>query len=197
MRLSIEMNKYDDKYYIDRVIQGDKNAFAGIVNKYKSFGMTIAVRLLRDKFHAEEALQDSFLNAYRSLRNFDTDTKFSVWFYRIVYNKSLDYLRSIKRRPPTVSQDDLLDYPDELSESIFDTLIADERKTAAKNAIDSLDEISSAIVTLYYLNECSTDEIAGITGLTRSNIKVILFRARKKMLLTIKEAYKEELEEIG
>lgn len=192
------MKNFDDKYNIRQVLEGNQSAYANIVNHYKNMGMTIAIRILKNSDEAEEALQDSFLKAFASLENFNMESKFSTWFYRIVFNQSVSYYRRRKNCYPAISSiDSDINYNElpDISGPIMQISI-DEKRALAEKAIAELDEISAAVVTLYYLDECSTAEISEITSLTRQNIKTILFRARKKMYIVLEKLLKEEFEEI-
>ncbi len=192
------MKKFDEIYYVRQVLNGNQSAFASIVNQYKNMGMTIAMRILKNRDEAEEALQDSFLRAYLSLQNFNLESKFSTWFYRIVFNQSVSYYRRRKNCYPAISSIDcVLDFNElpDISDPIMQINI-DEKRAMAEMAISELDEISATVVTLYYLDECSTAEIAEITSLNRQNIKTILFRARKRMYIVLEKYLKKDIKEV-
>ena len=192
------MKKFDEIYYIRQVLSGNQSAYAEIVDQYKNMGMTIAMRILKCKDEAEEALQDSFLKAYSSLGNFQLESKFSTWFYRIVFNQSVSYYRKRKNGyPPMISVDS--DFNEKELSEIADPIVLisiDEKRALAEKAISALDEISATVVTLYYLDDCSTAEISEITSMTRQNIKTILFRARKRMYIVLEKYLKKDIEEV-
>ena len=75
-----------DKEIIQKVLDGRCEAFGLLVNRHKAKAMTLAVRILKNREDAEEALQDSFMRVYRALSSFEWKSSFSTWFYRIVYN---------------------------------------------------------------------------------------------------------------
>ena len=78
----------------------------------------------------------------------------------------------------------------------MDLLKTEEQKKYVKEAIDSLTEIDASLITLFYLNENTFDEIIEITGLTKTNIKVRLFRARKKLFKELSQILDTELKTI-
>ena len=82
---------------LESVLSGEKERYNEIIVHYQSFCYTLAFRILRDKMEAEEATQDAFIKAYRSLKYFNGKAKFSSWLYRIVYNTAISYYR--KRKP--------------------------------------------------------------------------------------------------
>ena len=83
---------------VQRVLNGDANAFEDIVREYERNVYNIALRMSGDREDALDISQESFLKAYHSLANFRGESKFSVWLYRIVSNTCLDFLRERKRR---------------------------------------------------------------------------------------------------
>ena len=75
----------DEKEWIKRIVAGDTQMFSCLVAKYERMAYTIAFRILGNKEEAEEATQDAFVRMYRALPRFQFESKFSTWFYRIVY----------------------------------------------------------------------------------------------------------------
>ena len=83
----------NDLYYINKVIGGDSNAFAVLVDRYKDFVFTLAIRMVKNREEAEEVSQDVFIKTFNSLRKFNGDSKFSTWLYKIAYNTCLVSMR--------------------------------------------------------------------------------------------------------
>ena len=181
-----------DNNYITKVLEGDRNAFAYLVDKYKTMVYSLALRLVKDREEAEEISQDAFIKAYQSLASFKGKAKFSSWLYRIVYNTAISRLR---QQPAGRVSLDESNIPDTLyleSKENYDTLSAGERKKYLEKALDYLDTDEKMFVILYYYEERDLDEIASIAGLTKTNTKVKLYRARKKMLTVLQSYLKEE-----
>jgi len=190
------MDKNSDQIYIDKVLQGDTNAFAYLINKYKSMVYTIAIKIVKSHEDAEEVAQDSFLKAYEKLDSFKGNSKFSTWLYTIAYRNSITKIRKKK-----VATSDIDDYVmDNYSEgSEFPQLEAiknGEQQKYVREAIGRLPEKDALLITLFYMNESSIEEIEQITSLTQSNIKVKLFRARKKLNTELSFLLKEEVNTI-
>ena len=190
------MVKNSDQIYIDKVLQGDTNAFAYLINKYKDMAYTLAIKVVKNHEDAEEVAQDSFLKAYEKLSSFKGNSKFSTWLYTIVYRNSITKIRKKK-----VATSDIDDYVmDNYSEgSEFPQLEAiknGEQQKYVREAIDRLPEKDALLITLFYMNESSVEEIEQITNLTQSNIKVKLFRARKKLNTELSFLLKEEVKTI-
>ena len=190
------MDKNSDQIYIDKVLQGDTNGFAYLINKYKDMVYTIAIKIVKSHEDAEEVAQDSFLKAYEKLDSFKGNSKFSTWLYTIAYRNSITKIRKKK-----VATSDIDDYVmDNYSEgSEFPQLEAiknGEQQKYVREAIGRLPEKDALLITLFYMNESSVEEIEQITNLTQSNIKVKLFRARKKLNTELSFLLKEEVKTI-
>jgi len=87
------MEHKEDGQYIKRVLNGETNAYAFLVNKYKPMVFSLALRMLKNREDAEEVAQDAFVKAYQSLSQFRGGARFSTWLYRIVYNTAVSRFR--------------------------------------------------------------------------------------------------------
>lgn len=190
------MVKNSDQIYIDKVLQGDTNAFAYLINKYKDMAYTVAIKIVKSHEDAEEVAQDSFLKAYEKLDSFKGNSKFSTWLYTIVYRNSITKIR--KKKVATTDIDDyVMDNYSEGSEfPQLEAIKNGEQQKYVREAIDRLPEKDALLITLFYMNESSVEEIEQITNLTQSNIKVKLFRARKKLNTELSFLLKEEVNTI-
>jgi RNA polymerase sigma factor (sigma-70 family) len=181
-----------DDIYISKVLEGDRNAFAYLVDKYKTMVYSLALRLVKDREEAEEISQDAFVKAYQSLASFKGKAKFSSWLYRIVYNTAISKLRQQPAGRVSLDGPNMKYTLNIESKQNYDTLTVEERKKYLEKALDSLDSDEKMFVILYYYEEQDLDEIAMIAGLTKTNTKVKLYRARKKMLTVLQSYLKEE-----
>ena len=180
------MNTKPDDYYIEQTLNGNVNAFAFLVEKYQRMVYTLVIRILKNTEEAEEISQDVFVKVFQKLESFKGDSKFSTWLYRIAYFASLDELKK-KRR--TVSIEDIEQIPSTDLGMVKDALsyIHDkQRKEIISDAIKKLKEDEQVILTLYYFEDQSLKEISKVVNLTIDNIKVKLFRSRKKLFSLLK-----------
>lgn len=181
-----------DIIYITKVLEGDRNAFAYLVDKYKAMVYSLALRLVKDREEAEEISQDAFIKAYQSLASFKGKAKFSSWLYRITYNTAISKLRQQPAGRVSLDESNISETLYMESKENYNTLSAGERKKYLEKALDSLEADEKILIILYYYEERELDEIAEITQLTKTNTKVKLFRARKKMLTVLQSYLKEE-----
>jgi RNA polymerase sigma factor (sigma-70 family) len=167
----------DELLCVQQVLSGNTSAFAYFVETYQDMAMTIALRVCENMQDAEDIVQESYLKAFRNLHSFRGDSKFSTWFYRIVYNTAVthakvkiwttDYGKEAEEVPA------LSDYSPEMR------LEESEKKEMVSKILDHMPKGDALLLTLYYMEDHSVKEVAKITGLNESNVKVKLFRARK------------------
>ncbi|MDT0678185.1 RNA polymerase sigma factor [Autumnicola musiva] len=186
------MNRQTDQHFIDKARQGDTRAYGVLVERYQDYIFTIVYRMLKVREEAEEVAQDAFLKAFEALPGFRGEAKFSSWLYRIAYRKALDRIRkkgiSTSELIEEITEDDTTRL-----ESALEIMLQEERSEIIRNCILKLPEQESAIITLYYFEEQSVKEIAGVTGLTEENIKVKLYRSRKTLFSLLKKYMQAEI----
>jgi len=187
------MTKNTDQYLVERTLEGDTPAFGELVDRYQNFVFTIAVRILKVTEEAEEVAQDSFIKAYNSLSGFRGESKFSTWLYRIVYHKSLDRIKMNKRHRTYEINEEITDDSQNHIENGLEFMLSEERSSIIKKCIAQLPGEEAAIISLYYFEEQSVKEIAKVTDLTEDNIKVKLYRSRKKLFSLLEGYFKPEI----
>ncbi|MDR0370670.1 MAG: sigma-70 family RNA polymerase sigma factor [Prevotellaceae bacterium] len=175
------MKYKDDIRYINRVLGGDTSAFSVLVERYQSFVYTIVLKVVGNKEEAEEAAQDAFMKVFGALHTFKGDADFSTWVYRIAYNTGVSKIR--QRKHFFVPIDDVTVNE---SDADFSSENLSIRIAALQAALTKLSRDEQLLVSLYYTEENSIDEVARITGLTGSNVKVRLHRIRKKIYAELK-----------
>lgn len=187
------MNKTDDIYYIEAVRKGNVQAFSFLLEKYQRLVYTLALKLLKKPEEAEEMAQDTFVKAFQKLDSYEGKSKFSTWLYSITYNACISELR--KRRIEFKSLDDrqISDQDEQKMHDYYRDSRKEDQEKYLNLALEKLPEDDQVLVTLYYYESQSMDEISLITGLTVSNIKVKIHRARKKMNELLHEMLKEEV----
>ncbi len=171
----------DEKQLIKQVIKGDAFSFDYFVDTYQDMAMTIAIRVLGNYQDAEDAVQNAFVKAYFNLHTYQSNSKFSTWFYRIVYNTSLTAYNKIKNRNEDYNIDNKAIEPDLERGDTDECTKEHEQRNRINWAIRQLPSSEAVIISFYYIEEHSVQEIADIMSLTKSNVKIKLFRGRKKL----------------
>lgn len=175
----------DEKQYILKVLKGDTSAFGYFVDKYQDMAITIAYRICNNMQDAEDIVQNAFVKAFHNLHTFRSDSKFSTWFYRIVYNTAVSHVKT------SFFNVDFVDYKQGEADSSFsdldtlDQLEEEEKRNLINRTMEKIPPDESLLLTLFYLEENSIKEIVQITGLSDANVKVKLHRARKHFGETI------------
>ena len=187
------MRNISDLEIIDSVRKGNDSDYSIIVNRYKNKAFSMLKRMLKNEFDAEEVLQDCFLKAYNSLDNFKGESKFSTWFYRIVYNTALTKLASKKRKIES-EMSSLDNHLNLENDSDFTVTEKEDLTKFIYNLVNRLPERHAAIISMFYLDEMSCDEIGKVMNITVSNVKVMLHRSRNALKdLIMKDNLAEEL----
>ncbi|MDH3321510.1 MAG: sigma-70 family RNA polymerase sigma factor [Flavobacteriaceae bacterium] len=190
------METTTDQIYIDRVLQGDTNAFAYLIDKYRNMAYTLAIKIVKNAEDAEEVAQDSFIKAFQKLESFKGASKFSTWLYTIVYRNAISSIRKKKIVTTDIDSFVIENHTDDFDFPQIEAIKNGEQKKYVNEAIDQLPETDALLITLFYLNDSSVEEIEAITGLTKANVKVKLFRARKKLYKSLSLLLKDELKAI-
>ena len=174
-----------DAQLIQRVLQGDQDAFGSLVRKYQKGVHALAWRKTGDFHIAQELTQDAFLKAYRQLRTLKDHNAFGGWLYVIVARECLDYLR--RNRIPMESLDtedssevDKVSYSQYVSDKQEEE--ADEtRREVVKELLKKLPESERTVMTLHYLGEMTIKAISEFLGVSQNTVKSRLSRARNRL----------------
>jgi RNA polymerase sigma factor (sigma-70 family) len=183
----------NDQIIINQIIEGDTNAFAVLVDRYKDLVFTLALRMLKNREEAEEVSQDTFIKTYKSLSKFKGDSEFSTWIYKVTYNTCLDRLKKNKAKYNEVAIDEFTEYQVKTIDNALENIVEEERKQAIQDCLHLLPNEDSFLLTLYYFEDQSLEEISKIIGLTANNVKVKLFRSRKKLASILKKRLEPEI----
>jgi RNA polymerase sigma-70 factor (ECF subfamily) len=149
--------------------------------------------MLKNREEAEEVAQDSFVKAFQSLNKFRGDSKFSTWIYRIAYNTCLDRLKKYKKDFHLVRIDGVTVHQIKTLDSALETMEAQEQSRVIQDCLETLSSEDGFLLTLFYFEERSLAEISKIVGLTETNVKVKLFRGRKKLASILKKYLEPEI----
>jgi RNA polymerase sigma-70 factor (ECF subfamily) len=175
-----------DLQLVERAQRGDKHAFELLVIKYQRKLARLLSRFIRDAGEVEDVTQEAFIKAYRALPAFRGDSAFYTWLYRIGINTAKNYLVSMGRRAPTVTEVD-----NEEAEDIEDGTQLKDMNTpesqmmsrqiaeTVNTTLQSLPEDLRTAITLRELDGMSYEEIAQIMNCPIGTVRSRIFRARE------------------
>lgn len=167
----------DDAALAGAASKGDQRAFATLVARHQSGVLHLVSRFCSDPDGMEDLAQEVFVKAYLNLGALRNGAVFRGWLHRIAANTCIDWLRRQKAESGMVAGlSDTL--PDERDEARLEAREARHRLAAAMTVLVPTDQ---RLMVLLGLEGKSVEEVAALTGLTRVNVKVRAFRARKKL----------------
>jgi len=167
-----------------RAAHGDSAAFEALMRRHNRMLFRTARAILRDDAEAEDALQEAYLQAYRSLGSFRGDAQVSTWLARIVANEALQRLRKQTRRADIVPlQPAAAAELEQVTDSDMDkapdmTAARHEMRRVLESQIDALPEAYRTVFMLRAVEELSVQETATVLGLPPATVRTRLFRAR-------------------
>lgn len=174
---------------------GDPKAFRKLLEHYQQAAYSFAFRILANEEDARDVVQESFINIWRKLNTYDINKNFKSWMYRIVYNKSIDALRSIKRRDEISLDDKLCKLVDKASQEGDIRLENKEAGELIRMMTMDLPEKQKLIFTLRDLQDLNVEETMEICGMKEDVIKSNLYHARKAIREKMQTIMNYQLEE--
>jgi len=188
----------NDNEIITNVLAGNYQAYAGLVDRYQQYVFTLAFRMVKNREDAEEVAQDSFVKAYKYLRDFRGDSKFSTWLYTIVNNTGISFLRKKKLDTYSLDNEKVFELADSLGSTMKADLVEQKSKISMVNqAIALLSPDDATIITLFYKAEQSLEETAQVLGIEMNAAKVRLHRARARLKEKMETYFPEEIQNLN
>jgi RNA polymerase sigma-70 factor (ECF subfamily) len=182
-----------DRILVERVQNGDKQAFGLLVTKYQRKLARLLSRMIRDPFEVEDIAQETFIRAYRALPGFRNDSAFYTWLYRIGVNTAKNWLISHGRKAPTSTPLDSEDAENiDEAELLRDTdtperlLMSKQIAGTVNAAVDALPEDLRTAVTLREIEGLSYEEIAQVMDCPIGTVRSRIFRAREAIAEKLK-----------
>jgi RNA polymerase sigma-70 factor (ECF subfamily) len=177
----------DDLSLVARLQRGDQDAFESLVRSHGGRLLSVARRFLGSNEDAEDAVQETFIKAFKAIHTFEERAQLHTWLHRIVVNTSLMKLRE-RRRKPQESIDDLLptfvaDGHQTTESREWSDALLERKQTAAivRQAIATLPQQHRTVLILRDIEERDTAETAAMLGTTTTVVKVRLHRARQAL----------------
>ena len=189
-----------DAEIIEAVLQGDVERYGELVERYQLAAWKLALGFVGNAEDARELAQNGFVQAYRRLRQFRGEAKFSTWLYRIIANECKDFFRARARRPETVSLS--VDNPEEDSIPFEladpggdprDALASRELAARIARALERLPMGQRTAFVLHRLNGLPLREVSEVMGCRVGTVKAHLFRATETLRVLVESFLKTEV----
>jgi RNA polymerase sigma factor (sigma-70 family) len=180
-----------DLMLVNRAVQGDQKAFAGLMALYEDSLFNMLLKKVNDPVIAEDLTIEAFSKAFQNLARFSPDFAFSTWLFKIANNHCIDYLRKQKKDPcardknqsPAV-QPDIVDQSFGPEESF----IRDQRQRLMRDVVDKLNPRYRRLIKLRFFEELSYEEIATQLKMPIGTVKAGIFRAKDLLYLILRNS---------
>lgn len=179
------MEHLNETDLIKSVLDGEPRAFSVLLKRYQRPVHSLIRQMIPGREDAEELTQDVFVKAFNNLSSFRGGSKLSTWLFRITYNTAISYTRKRKLLYSGIDEKVLNNISDETVDELLDREDDEALIRQMEAAVERLNPEDKALISLYYTQERSINEVSAITGLTPENVKVKLFRIRKKIVFLI------------
>jgi len=169
----------DERLLIERAAHGDQSAFSALFHRYREMVYRVAYRLLGNSEDTQDAIQQTFIELYKSLPGYEGKSKFTTWLYRIAVNVSIQLFRKKKLR----SRDQPLD-PEQMADESFNAESPVERRELHRSigqALASIQLRKRTVVILHDIENRTMEEISEIIGVPVGTIKSRLFYGREEL----------------
>lgn len=172
------MTDATEKTIISEVLSGQTEQFRFLVERYHRGLILHLYNLTNDQQMAEDIAQEAFIRAYNKLNLFDKKFAFSTWLYKIASNIAYRQLKQIKKTEALDTVAELI--PDDRPQpsEIAESAITHE---AVRRSVDTLPIVYRQVITLYYWDNLSYEEIADLTGRPVGTIRTWLYRAKEDL----------------
>ncbi|MCP4152503.1 MAG: RNA polymerase sigma factor [bacterium] len=193
-------NNTEEQELVERLRRRDPAALKFLLDNYKNKVANICYRFLFNREDAEEIAQEVFISVYKAIPSFRGDAKLSTWIYQIASTKSLDLIRSRKRKKRFGHVKSLLGIMDEgrqiadpQSSNPVENMENEEKGRIIREAIDTLPEKYRRAFTLSKCDGLGHKEVAGIMGISVPSAETLVHRAKKKLRELLFVSFQQEL----
>lgn len=183
-----DISQRKDEEVVRLVQRGEINLFDFLIKRYEKKMRTYARHFLSDREDINDVLQEIFIKAYRNIRSFDAERKFSSWLYRIAHNEFVNALKKRKKRTVPLFELDVF-FPHYVrdNKSLSQQINQKEMREMLDKFLDKLELKYREPIILYYLEELSYREIADVMRIPVSTVGIRIKRAKEIMKSISKE----------
>lgn len=195
-RQDASSSSLQDDHWVVLAVKGNEKAYSELTQKYQKPLYFHVRKMIRNPDFAEDLVQDIFLKAFKSLKNYKNDYAFSTWLYRIATNHTIDYLRKKKLETFSIHADDTDDTHATIQLADEDSftdepMIKRERKNKVHEAIDQLPEKYKEVILKRHIEEKSYQEISEEMDIPLGTVKAHIFRARELLYKYMKDTIQD------
>lgn len=185
-----------DNELVKRIQGGDTDLFAVVIERYQGKLFAYLYRLIGGREEAEDLLQDVFIKAFKNMKSYDVNRKFSSWIYRIAHNEAVNHIKrkSLKR---FISWEDITSTKDKLAGNKMEDgadsdWLRKEVIQEVDEAIDRLPVKYKQVLLLRYYSEKSYEEISEILQKPVNTVGTLINRAKRKMAEEVEKSNKNK-----
>lgn len=171
------MTEKADEELVRSIQQGDVLAFEILVKRYQRRLFSFVFHIIYDVHAAEEVVQDALFSVYQSIDRVDVAKKFSSYLFTIAKNTAISYLR---RQKQTVSLGEIEELASE-EETLYEELIEAEKQHRVRQSLLALEEKYRRVISLYYFDDLSYEEISQKLKLPVNTVRTHLLRAKQQL----------------
>ncbi|QQZ28892.1 sigma-70 family RNA polymerase sigma factor [Thiothrix subterranea] len=181
------VSKLSDEALMERISQGDQQAFSQLYLRYQPKLVKYCSRVLRDDMaQAADLVDEAMFDVWRSAENFAGRSKVSTWIYSITRNKMVSWLR--KTSEMTLEDESILDAMIDPAASPHEELALDDMKQQLLRLMDQLTEEHREVIRLTYFEDKSVKEVAIVLDISENTVKTRMFYARKRLAQLLEKA---------
>ncbi|WP_183187489.1 RNA polymerase sigma factor [Brevibacillus panacihumi] len=169
---------HEDQEWVNQVLNGNKQAYAHLIHKYKDRIYAFLLRMVRHPQDAQDLTQECFIKAYRYLHSYDPQRSLPSWLYRIAVNLYVDAKPASQRQQNLLEVDELMLMDDHSPETIY---LKYEDLEELRYQIERLPETYRIVLTLRYLEDLTYQEMSEILDISIPTLQVRLHRAKQKL----------------
>lgn len=177
------MNNHEELQIIQRICEGETNLFSIFLHRYSNAVYSLVARIVSSRENAEELTQDVFLKAFKKLNTFQGKSSFVTWLYRIAYNTAISSTRKTRQEILYIDEAIIDKVPDEDVNLLFEKDENEDLLNKLQLVLKKLNAEETMLITLYYTKSKKVNDIAAIMNLSVDNVKIKLYRVRKKLYL--------------
>jgi RNA polymerase sigma-70 factor (ECF subfamily) len=177
-----------DEQIAEEIVNGNNELFGELVRRYEQRLVRYTTYILQDKSAAYDVVQDTFIKSFENLKSFNTERKFSSWIYRIAHNESINRIKKNGREIFNVDFDFLKELmpPDTAPDVEFER---NEINESLRKSMEMLPVKFREVLTLYYLENKSYDEISDILRISIGTVGTWINRGKAKLKKILQELY--------